>query len=275
MTKPVVISAPNPRILRALNKKKITGNDLAPVDTSNTNIPSTDSLPSLPHIKKREGLIKFASGRRKLSYQLRYLFKALHLWTEEREGHKISFATVHFDLLTERKLMSAKKGSVAAYGDRLSKALQSLNNESNFFLTLEHGKSANKRLHAHILISYHPDDFEHLKDLLKKGANNTGTGIKIQHTYSLKHPAKPGTDDYVNLEEELAKGICSYDKNSKGEFVVELPVNMGAADYMSKDLAKKVVTAKKRAFYAPRSLTKISNDLWKKSYEDQKALREL
>lgn len=102
MTKPVVISAPKPRIVRALNKQEITVSNLAPVDTSNSNIPTPDSLPDLPNRKKRTGPIK--AGKRKLSYQLRYLFKALLHWKNERDEYKIAFATVHFNLLTEHKL---------------------------------------------------------------------------------------------------------------------------------------------------------------------------
>lgn len=175
MTDSDEITAPNPRILRALNKHTITGNDLAPVDTSNSNIPSTDSLPSLPNRKKRFRPITI--GKRKLSFQLRYLFKALLQWKQDKPAYKISFATVHFDRLTEDKLTKAKKDPLSACADRLSYMLKQPSNNSTFSFTLEKGKTANKRLHAHILIAYHPDDFDTLKALLKKGANTTGTGL--------------------------------------------------------------------------------------------------
>jgi len=272
MTKPEAISAPNPRILRAMQQQEITGNNLAPVDTSNSNIPSTDSLPSLSNRKKRSGPFKFGVKNRKVSYQLRYLFKALLQWKGEREGYKTAFATVHFDRITEGKLTKAKKGPVSAYGDRLSKALKSLDNEANFFFTLELGRQANKRLHAHILIAYHPDDFETLKTLLKKGANNTGTGLKIQHTFILKHPARPGSFEYEALELDEEHGVCSYEKDQDGKYFKELPVNIGSVDYISKDLAKRVLTKTKHPYYAPQSLTKIANQLWDKAYEKQKAL---
>lgn len=273
MTKPTTISSPNPRILRTVQKQEITGNDLAPVDTSNTNIPSTDSLPSLPNRKKRTGPIK--TGKRKLSYHLRYLFKALLQWKETRADHKVSFATVHFDRVTEDKLTKAKKGPVSAYADRLSKALNNLDNEANFFFTMEKGKSSNKRLHVHILIAYHPDDFDTLKALLKKGANTTGTGLKIQHTYILRHPARPGSFEYEALELDESHGVCSYNKDKDGNFFKELPVDAGSVDYMSKDLAKRVITKTKHPYYSPQSLTKIANQLWDEAYDKQKEMKAL
>ena len=278
MTKPEVISAPNPRIQRALNKQTITGNDLAPVDTSNTNIPPTDSLPPLPNRKKRSRPITI--GKRKLSYQLRYLFKALLQWKEDKADYKISFATVHFDRLTENKFTKATKGPVSAYGDRLSYINKQLNHDSNFFFTLEKGKTTNKRLHAHILIAYHPDDFNTLKMLLKKGANTTGTGLKIQDTYILKHPARPGSFEYEALEMDKKVGLCSYDDDEKDpkrdgkpiKFFKELPIDAGSVDYMSKDLAKRVISKTRHPYYAPQSLTKIANQLWDEAYDKQKTL---
>jgi hypothetical protein len=270
MTKSIAISAPNPRISRALNKQEITGNDLAPVDTSNTNIPSTDSLPSLPNRKKRSRPITI--GKRKLSYQLRYLFKALLQWKEDKVDYKISFATVHFDRITEGKFTKAAKGPVSAYGDRLSYINKQLIHDANFFFTLEKGKTTNKRLHAHILIAYHPDDFDTLKAGLKKGANTTGTGLKIQDTYILRHPARPGSFEYEALEVDEEQGVCSYDKDKTGNYFKELPVDAGSVDYMSKDLAKRVISKTKHPYYAPQSLTKTANQLWDEAYEKQKAL---
>lgn len=264
--------SPNPRILRALNKQEITVSNLAPVDTSNSNIPTPDSLPDLPNRKKRTGPITV--GKRKLSYQLRYLFKALLHWKNERDGYKIAFATVHFNLPTEHKLKATKKGPVSAYADRLSKALPSLDNETNFFFVMEQGKkSTAKRLHAHILIAYHPDDLDTLKVLLKKGANTTGTGLRIQHTYILKHPAKPGSIEYSGLEIDEANGMCCYERDHKGSFYRELPVDAGAVDYISKELARKVLSKTKHPYFAPRSLTKIANELWDAAYEKQKSLK--
>lgn len=268
MTKPVVISSPNPRILRALQKQEITVNNLAPVDTNNANIPSTDSLPFLPNPKKRSGPINI--GKLKLSYQLRYLFKALLQWKETRADHKIMFATVLFSRVTEDKLNKAKKGPVSAYGDRLSKAFKNLDNETNFFFTLEKGKSLNKRLHAHILIAYHPDDFDTLEALLKKDAINTGSGVKTQHHYILKHPAKPGSAEYEILELDEEHGLCSYKKDENGNYYKKLPIDVGAADYISKDLSKGCLGKSKRRYYATRSLTQLSNELWKEGYELQK-----
>lgn len=281
MSKPEVISSPNPRILRALQKQEVTGNDLAPVDTSNTNIPSIDSLPALPNRKKRTGPI--TTGKRKLSYQLRYLFKALLQWKEDKADYKISFATVHFDRLTEDKLNAAKKGPVSAYADRLSKAISTLDHEANFFFVMEKGKSSNKRLHVHILIAYHPDDFDTLKPLLKKGANTTGTGLKIQDTFTLQHPAQPGSFEYEALELDEEHGVCSYDNDAKEaqkkgrdkKFFKVLPVNIGSVDYISKDLAKRVIINTKHPYYAPQSLTKMANQLWDEAYEKQKTWKRL
>lgn len=270
MTKPTTKTAPNPRILRALKKQEILGSDLAPVDTSNTNIPSTHPLPDLPNIKKESG--PFKAGKRSVSYKLRYLFKSLLHWKEKRPGYKISFATVHFSRQTEAKLTKAKKGSVSAYGDKLSYALSKLDHETMFFFVLEKGKTTNKRLHAHILIAYHPNDFDTLESVLRKGANTSGTGLKIQDTYKLKHSAKPGTDMYENLEEELAKGICMYHKNKQGEFFIEVPVDGGSVDYISKDLAKRVITKTKHPYYASQSHKKLAAQLWDEAREKQKEL---
>ncbi len=271
MSKVAVKPAPNPRILRDLQRREIAVSDLAPVDTSNSNIPTTDSLPDLPNRKKRTGPI--SAGKRKLSYQLRYLFKALLLWKENKPLHKIAFATVHFDSVTEQKLISTRKGPVSAYGDRLTKALTTLDHNSNFFFTLEKGKTATKRLHAHILVAYHPEDFEALQLILKKGANTTGTGLRIQHTYVLKHPAKPDSMEYAALELDEEHGICAYTKDSAGRYSRELPVDAGAVDYMSKDLAKKVISNAKRPYYAPRHLTQSANVLWDQAFLKQTKLK--
>lgn len=262
---------PNPRIIRALEQAEITGNDHSPVDTSNSNLIPTGLLPSLTDIKKR--LINKRVGKRMISYQLRFLYIALFEWFTNQDYYTYRFVTVHFDSVTEARLMNGKKGPVVAYSDRLRKSLAALPHSTEFFFVLERGSTVNKRLHAHVLIAFHKEDLDSLKPIFSKGATQTGSGLDISNTFELIHSAQPGTSAYEMLELEEEHGCCSYKKNKKGKYVVELPLSIGAADYMSKDLSKRLAGHTGRRFYATSGITSIANARYNAAYKRQQVMQ--
>ena len=263
--------SPNPRILKALKQAQLTGNDHSPVDTSNTNLTSTNLLPLLEDIKKRS--INKKIGKRTISFQLRYLYIALCQWMNNQPDCIHRFITVHFDLLTEARLMKGKKGPVVAYSDRLKKSLAALSHPTEFFLVIERGSTANKRLHAHVLLAFHAEDLSSLKAIFRKGATKTGSGVDIADTFELKHSAKPGTSAYEMLESDEANGTCLYKKNAKGVYVVNLPLSIGAADYMSKDLSKRLPGHTGRRFFATSGITSIANSLYTAAFKEQQEIK--
>lgn len=258
--------------MRALYKAGLTGNDCLPVDTHNASLIAVDDLPSLNNLKKRDLVDK--KGKRKVSYQLRYLFLALDAWCSSQPGHVMTFATVHFSLPVEVKLMRASKGPAAAYGNQLRDALKELSHPSNFFLVLENGTSDSKRLHAHIVIACHPDDAAALKKNLKRSASPTSTGVHIQQTYTLRHTPAPGSFEEAAMELDFEHKMNSYSRGEKsGEYIQSLPVNIGVADYISKDLAKNMVRFKGRPFYAVRELVQAANSMYDTAYRKQRELK--
>ena len=263
---------PNPRIMRALVKSELTGNDHLPVDSLNSNLIQVDDLPLLPNPKKRK-LIDF-KGKRRVSYQLRFLYLALEQWTEKQAGCEIVFATVHFSVKQEERLKRAKKGPAGAFSDQLKKALMSLTTPYSYFLVLEQGTSVNKRLHAHIVISCYPDEAANLHGILKRYTTGGPSGVDIRDHYELKFRAKHGSFEHSAMEMDLEYDDCSYTESSKkpGEFIRKVPVNIGVADYLSKQLESSERLFKGTPFYAPQNLRRLANEIYGSAYEHQKAL---
>ncbi|MEM5537951.1 hypothetical protein WNY58_16320 [Neptuniibacter pectenicola] len=100
--------APNPRLLRAIVKQHSTFSDHRPVDTYNTNIIDSDSLPEVPDpthkqrtvsVDKKTG--KKVSGReagaKAVSFFLRSAFAALTEAHRESPLSQLSSITVNFD----------------------------------------------------------------------------------------------------------------------------------------------------------------------------------
>ena len=265
--------APNPRIMRALAKSELTGNYHLPVDSLNSNIIRVDDLPLLPNPKKRK-LIDF-KGKRRVSYQLRFLYLALEQWTEAQPNCEIAFATVHFSSKQEERLKRAKKGPAGAFSDQFKKALSVLKMPHNYFLVLEQGSTGHKRLHAHIVISYCPDEIQRLREVLERYSSGVPSGVKIQEHFELKLAAKPGSFEQVALELDLEYGECAYTESPDraGEFSRQFPVNIGVADYMSKQLEVSEKRFKGAPFHAPQSLRRLANELYSNAYESQKAFK--
>ncbi|TCK05868.1 hypothetical protein [Marinobacterium mangrovicola] len=260
---------PNPRIMRYLEKSALLRNDLLPVDTMNSALIPTEELPYLPHPKKRK-LIDYR-GKRRVSYQLRFLYDALVTWTVEREGYCTSFVTLHFSREYERRLKQRKKGPAGAFSDSLQKSLKALVHDASFFLVVEQGFSENKRLHAHVVISYHPEDREALMVVMRHYSDNT----KIQDDFELMLKPKSGSFVASAIELDDEHGLNAYEKKKggRGGYSMKLPVNIGAADYISKQVLSNRVRFKGSPIYAPQDLRRRAADLYADAYEQQQLLK--
>lgn len=266
---------PNPRIMRSLINSELTGNDHLPVDTLNSNIICVDNLPSLPNPKKRK--LVDLRGKRRASYQLRFLYLALENWTEQHPGCELAFVTVNFSEQQEQRLIRAKKGPAGAFSDQLQKAFRKLMLPVNFFLVIEKGKQGNKRLHAHVVISCIPDMLVQIESMLKRYTSGGASGVDIRDHYELKIYAKPGSFERTALEMDMEYGDCSYTPKEsewfENLFVKRVPMNIGVADYMSKQLEASARLYKGKPFYAPQSLRRIANELYARMYERQQELK--
>lgn len=264
---------PNPRIMRALAKSALTGNDHLPVDTMNSNLIRVDDLPSLPNPKKKK-LIDFR-GKRSVSYQLRFLYLALEKWSADRGGYKLSFVTVHFNHEEEERLKKAKKGPAGAFADLLQKALKALGYPANFFMALEEGKTENKRLHAHIVISHHESDQAVLIQTLRRYASSGPSGIDIRDYYKLFWTPNPAFFEAGAVEMDIEHGDISYlpDPRKPGRYYRNVALNIGVADYISKHLLSNRVRFKGIPFYAPQALRREATALFSVAYQQQQALK--
>jgi hypothetical protein len=260
--------------MRSLCKSKLTGNDLLPVDTINSNLIQADRLPLLPNPKKKE--LVDVRGKRFVSYQLRYLYLALEKWTAERPGYRLSFVTVHFSQKQETRLKKARKGPVAAFADQLQKRLEAMERPVNFFMVLEEGKSDKKSLHAHIVISHWGDDLVVINRLLRRYASPVPSGIDIKDYYLLKLAPKRDTFEAAAIEMDIEYGDSGYTPvpNRPGKYYRKMPMNIGVADYMSKQVENNRDVFKSAPFYAPQSLRRAANALYEEAYRKQQTLRD-
>lgn len=264
---------PNPRIMRALAKSEITGNFCLPVDTLNTSLLVVDDLPFLPHIKKRKQAYKI--GNRTISFHLRFLYLAIREMSIENEM-TLSFATVHFSEEFEKSLLGTKRKPASNYGEQLTKLFRAASHPVEFFLVLEQGKKGQgKRLHSHMIIMHHPDDIEVITEKLKNCESNPQTGVRIGDTYEITVTLEPDSFEQVAMELDIEHGISQYRPCEKepNDYHREYAVNIGSADYMSKELIKMKRKLNSSPIFASKELRARANKLHDQLYKKQQLLK--
>lgn len=263
---------PNPRLTRAVERMEITGNDYRPVDTLNNYIPTVNQLPPLPSPKKKK-LID-VKGKLPVSYQLRYLYIALSNLTDRTEMDT-SLATVRFSAEQEEKLLASIKKPANAYGELLSKNFKKLLHPVHFFLVLERGKKSDaKRLHAHMVLSYNPNDRPAIEVILKRHTDGSPTSVMVQETYELKSYAPNSSFKATAMEmaDEYNNNMYEREKNSS-LYKRTMLIDIGIADYMSKQLEKMNKELKSLPFHASRTLRAEANKLYEEAYRKQQLMK--
>jgi hypothetical protein len=80
------------------------------------------------------------------------------------------------------------------------------------------------------------------------------------------HSATPGSLHYEMLEED---DNTPYQKDSLGRFYITCPINVGAADYMSKAYKAFKSTYNSRPLWAKRELIQLANNYQDSHYQSQ------
>lgn len=258
------------RIVRALELSELYIHNYYPVDSSNSNLVPLSSLSKLPRLKDRKGS-ELVYRNRYVNYQYRFLFKALVIWQNQSESQELYFVTVTFNKKTENRYLNKAKPA-KEFGQSLRRKLELKGFGGRFFFVLEKEPGTESKLHMHMLCACDDTGKAMLEKALQSYADTTKTAILFQKDYLLPHSAQK----YVSvLKNGVPTEVISaewglleddpdspYELNSKGnQWFAREPVNVGAADYMSKhDKVWKRKTGS-RCLYAPFYLIQEANKL--------------
>ena len=269
----ITVTSPTPRLARAVARMEITGNDLLPVDTKNSNIPTVNELPLLLDPKKKRLIDK--RGKRTASYQLRYLYKALKEISSSSE-FITTFTTVSFSTEQEQLLLSRRKKPASTFGEQLIKTFKPLLHPVYFFLVLERGDlQASNRLHAHMIMSFHPSYYKDIRNKLKSFTDGKANKVNMKRNYDLKLYAPAGSFAKLTIDLDAEYNLSQYtrDDNKPSMYKHRTPVDIGATDYMSKQLDTMKAELKSSPIYAPQNLRSKAHQLYAAAYERQQLMK--
>lgn len=258
------------RIARALELTELCIHHQYPVDSSNTNLIPNSSLPKLPRLKDRNGS-ELAHRNRYINYQYRFLYQVLVNWQKECPERTLYFVTVTFNQKTDNRYL-AKESPASEFGASLREKLNTRNFSGRYFFVLEKERAAESKLHMHMLCVCDDSNKDVLKKVVDSYADSTNSAVRIQTDYLQPHSAKK----YVTvMKDGVATKVISaewgqleddddsqYELNSTGnKWQIRLPINVGAADYMSKhDKVWKKETGS-RCMHAPKPMIQEANKL--------------
>ena len=274
------------RIERSLVNRDLTLSTGLPVDTNNSNIISSDSLKPINKKDKKAAQIKVKNHNNKsVSFDLRSLFLAIAEINGLNPSARLAFVTVNLSMKVSRKLLANSKKATKSYAINLNNRFKAglrtkglhLKEQPSFFLVLE--DSRDKSLHAHIIISHHPDDKDTLNKMFRKDTANHNNDVVFQYEYRLWLNALPDSDAWMRNELDLEYDqhhqqddkLCIYpgrafNKHGQERFYTDVPVDIGSADYMSKDLEK--------PFQAPENSFNELNDPELRPKKDNRVYRQ-
>lgn len=251
---------PNPRIMRFLAKQATTFSTSQPVDTFNTALLTPDNLPKIERKGAKKVVTKVVRRIEKkthtktyihyVSYQLRCAFDVLNEDVAKDDSLTLSFITVN---LSKKYSDRYRKLGATGYGKKM-KALfkrslpnRNQNQEPSFFVVLE--ESCDGTLHSHLIMRHHIQDENQIADLLRTEAKPHNNSVEIKHDYIRWLDVEPGSTewDLHELDMELPSNENLYpytglDRNGNKRFYGIWPLDVGAADYMSKELHIPITT---------------------------------
>lgn len=264
----------NPALARAIAMLVTTGSLLAPVDTFNKRIVSLKDLPLLPNIKDRERA--FNIGNLSVSYPLRFLFLALKERKRQRRqpAEELLHITVNLSGAASRKLLASRKGPVGAYANKLKERMKLLSVKPDYFFIME--KSEDKTLHTHFIMVLPSGQEDLIKKILLKDTNRRPNSVKLDKEYKNYLIIKPDTDEWNLHQIDLEMGESQYPYletagRFSGHYYGMKMVDIGLADYLSKDLMKRSLLGYTgRTWYAPHNITEAANNLYEEAYKLQR-----
>lgn len=241
----------SPRLIKGVAKLFTTLSYDRPVDTGNNNtINPEELLEVVSEGRDKSGTQKVKSKSKSVNLLLRAAFAALKEVHLSLESSQLTFVTVN--LSRKASLEVENGGGAAYYGEMLKRKFKralttgklKLLQKPSLFLVLENSKDGS--LHAHIIMQHHPDDVAVLNKILRKGTDNHDNAVLFQTEYKLWLDANPGSCAWHRnvLDYDTDKVQCPYphigtDKRGREwRFYRIMPVDAGAADYISKELGK-------------------------------------
>ncbi len=287
---------PTPALVRAVAHAAITGNDRGLVDTSNYNLTSSFTPPLLdrpshkkpnhkitrrvdqgPHINHNR-LDEEGQGRpqktltRYISYPLRTLYQAVEGLCEVNEA--MHAVTVYFSQEVSEALRGNKKGAVVGYAERVKLRFDRAGiSFKNYFFVLE--ESASGGLHAHFVAAFDPQLIKRVRELLKADGAGEDSDVKIQAGYWQYHSASPGTPEWELLELDSEFDLNQYElhtlESGRQRWRRRVPVNIGWADYISKDLHRRLQGIPGQHYYAPIRVKKAAAELYEEKHVYQRS----
>ncbi|WP_206483643.1 hypothetical protein [Thalassotalea sp. G2M2-11] len=249
-------------------------------------VPSTDSYfraykPStLPLLTSYRKIYKTYQLDKKMKHNLNYAIRAatvlLTTPLEKNSDAEAVLITVNFSESFTKRL-EAMKSPVSYYGKRLKEYLKSLN-VTDFFYVIEEGKrrqnQVGRRLHAHIVLRTQKHNENELKEILQnpnevyfdEWGNAEHRCVDVEWGYEVKMFGDYISKDDVELlemeindyPEQTAWKLPTLFQRSHGISFVKpmLGINVGLADYLSKQLHVQLLQRSQRNYYISRSLVK-------------------
>lgn len=264
------MTAATPRLARAVADLVVSGNYLGAVDTNHSRYIYRKELPKRLHRDDFKVNYQYRPGWYTSLY-LTDFFRSISHLDDKKQKSFLVFITVKFALATAEGLMSCRKSPASAYGDILRARFKGLS--VDYFLVME--GSTPTDLHAHIIMSFCNEDENTIRELLRKDVNDD-SGVMIQTTYRRYLNAEPDSQRWHENELDIEYGISQYTKiDAKGRWYRECPVDVGAADYISKELAMPLMGSTGRRLYAPRRVAKLAKELGEQAYQLSKESKKL
>lgn len=241
----------NPRLIKGVARHYTTLSYGRPVDTGNNNTIDPEELLEVVSEGRDKSSKQVAKTKSKsVNLLLRAAFAALEEAHLQLEKSQLTFITVN--LSRNASCEAANGGGATYYGEKLKRKFKrtlttgksKLLQKPRFFLVLENSKDGS--LHAHLLMQHHPDDLEVLNKMLRKDTENHDNAVLFQTEYKLWLDAAPGSYEWHRnvLDYDTDQEQCPYPyigTNKRGGewcFYRIMPVDAGAADYISKELGK-------------------------------------
>ena len=235
-------SPENPAIMRFLDRRVTTFSTNQPVDTFNSLIPDPNEYPEIGRkgSKKPHTFVR----RKAVDYQLRSAFDVLKMESLQDENLALRFATIN---LSDKHSKRYIEQGATEYGVNLTKRFKRSLPDTpaeqmpRFIAVLE--SSANRTLHAHLIILFRIEDEAKIKDILYKEAKYHTSSVSLTDTYRRWLDAEPGSEKWElnELDIETFPQDCRYRHigvNPAGEkrFYGVWELDTGAVDYMSKEI---------------------------------------
>jgi len=243
----------SPRLLRAIARNLTTVSDCTPVDTYNSNTINVFEVPEAPSGgRDKSASFKTVTKGRSVNLLFRASFLALAELHLQMGESQLSFVTVNLSQCDSFRIVS--EGGAPAYAKKLRRRIQQklttgkqrLLQKPNFFLALEDSADGSK--HVHIIMRHHPDDQPLLNSILRKEAADHDNAVQFKAEYRLWLDAEPGSAAWQANELDWlhdrghGADYCVYRRmginRGKVDFYRLMPVDAGAADYISKELER-------------------------------------